>query len=95
MAAILSREMSLSINAIRPEQNGQHFTDHILKYIFMTHENLCILIQISLKFILKGPIDKWAQVMAWCRTTNHWRNQCWQVKVAYGVTKPEQVQIFI
>ena len=32
------------------------------------HEKFCILIQISLKFVCKGPIDnKWAlvQVMAW------------------------------
>ena len=53
-----------------PGQNGRHFADDIFKCIFL-NENLCILIQISLKFVSKGPIDnKWAlvQVMAWRRT---------------------------
>ena len=52
-----------------PEQNGRHFTENILKRIFM-NKNLCILIQISLKFVPKGPIDNKAtlvQVMAWRR----------------------------
>ena len=34
-------------------------------------ENSCILIEISLKFVPKGPVDNKAeliQVMAWCRS---------------------------
>ena len=45
------------------------FADDILKCISMNEKN-CISIQISLKFVPKGPIDnKWAlvQVMAWRR----------------------------
>ena len=36
-------------------QNGLHFADDILKCIF-GNEKFCILIQISLKFVRKGPI---------------------------------------
>ena len=53
-----------------PGQNGRHFTDDILKYIFL-NEKYCNLIRISMKFVPKGPIDnKWAlfQVMDWRRT---------------------------
>ena len=51
-----------------PEQNGRHFADDTFKCIFM-NENLCTLIQISLQFVPKGPIDNipaLVQVMA-CR----------------------------
>ena len=53
-----------------PGQNGRHFADDVFKYILL-NKKFCILIQISLKFVHKGPIDnKWAlvQVMAWSRT---------------------------
>ena len=43
-------------NSSPPEQNGRHFTDDIFKYI-STNEKFCISIQISLKFIPRGPID--------------------------------------
>ena len=44
--------------------------DDIFKYIFW-NENESIPIQISLKFVLRNPIDNepaLVQVMAWCRT---------------------------
>ena len=44
--------------------------DGICKWIFL-NENSIILIQISLKFVPKSPIDNkpaLVQVMAWCRT---------------------------
>ena len=54
--------------------------DDIFKCIFI-NENCCISIQISLKFVLKGPIDHKSalvQVMAWCQTASkHYLNQCW------------------
>ena len=37
-------------------QNGRHFADDILKGIFL-NENVWIPIEISLKFVPKGPID--------------------------------------
>ena len=36
-------------------QDGRHFADDSFKLIFV-NEMFCILIKISLKFILKGPI---------------------------------------
>ena len=53
-----------------PEQNGRHFADNVSKFIFL-NEKFCILIQISLKFVAKGSIDKTValvQVMARRRT---------------------------
>ena len=38
-------------------QNGRYFTDDIFRCIFEI-ENVCIFIKISLKFVLKGLIDK-------------------------------------
>ena len=43
-------------SALRPRQNGRHFADDILKCIFL-NENVWIPIEISLKFVPKGPID--------------------------------------
>ena len=43
------------LNTLRPRQNGRHFADDILKCIFL-NENVWILIEISLKFVPKGPI---------------------------------------
>ena len=37
-------------------QHGRHFTDGTFRYIFV-NEKCFILIKISLKFVLKGPID--------------------------------------
>ena len=46
----------MSFNTLRPRQNGRHFTDNILKCIFL-NENAWIPIEILLKFVPKGPID--------------------------------------
>ena len=45
-----------SIYTLRPRHNGRHFTDDILKCIFL-NENLWIPIEIALKSVPKGPID--------------------------------------
>ena len=37
-------------------RNGRHFADDIVKYIFL-NENAWILIEISLKFVSKGPVN--------------------------------------
>ena len=39
-----------------PWQYGRYFTDNVLRCIFM-NEKFCILIEMSLKFVPKGPID--------------------------------------
>ena len=59
-------------NALRSEQNGCRFEHNIFNYIFV-EENLCILVQIRLTFVLKGLIDNelaLIQVMAWYQTGN-------------------------
>ena len=71
---------SLQINSFPPWQNDCHFVDDIIECIF-TNEKFRILIQISLKFVPKGPINRKSalvQVMAW-----QWagdkplHDQCW------------------
>ena len=59
-------------NSYLSGQNGCHFTDRIFKHIFL-NKNDRILIQISLKFVPKGPVDNKStlvQVMAWPPTGN-------------------------
>ena len=53
-----------------PGQNCSHFTDNILKCIYL-NKNFCILIRNSLKFVPRSSVDNksaWVQVMAWHQT---------------------------
>ena len=55
------------INTLRSRQNGRRFTNETFKRIFL-NENIIILIEISLKFVPKGPINNipaLVQIMAW------------------------------
>ena len=57
-------------NTLRPRQNGRHFADDIFKCIFL-NESVWIPIDISLKFVPKGPINNnpaLVQIMAWRRS---------------------------
>ena len=57
----------LCFNTLRSRQNGHHFSDDILKWLSL-NENLWITIKISLKFVLRGPINNipaLVQIMAW------------------------------
>ena len=59
----------LSINTLRSRQNGRHFPDDIFKCIFL-NESIWNSIEISLKFVPKGPINNipaLVQIMAWRR----------------------------
>ena len=59
-----------NINTLRPRQNGRRFADDTFKRIFL-NENVRISIEISLKFVLKGPINNipaLVQIMAWRRS---------------------------
>ena len=61
---------SLDVNTLAPRQNGREFPDDISKYIFL-NENSWIAIEISLKFVPKGPnnnIPSLVQIMAWRRS---------------------------
>ena len=54
---------------MRPRQNRRHFADDIFESIFV-NENVWISINISLKFVPKGPIDHIPaldQIMTWRR----------------------------
>ena len=56
-------------NTLKPRKNGRHFADDTFKRIFV-NENVWILIEISLKFVPKGPINTipaLVQIMAWRR----------------------------
>ena len=58
------------LNTLRPRRNEQHFADGIFKRIFF-NKNVWISIQISLKFVPKGPINNipvLVLIMAWCRS---------------------------
>ena len=59
----------IQINTLRPRQNRRLFADDIFKCIFL-NEHVWILIEISLKFVPKGPINNIpasVQIMAWRR----------------------------
>ena len=61
--------LSHVFNTLRPRQNGRHFVDDILKWIFL-NENVWILLKISLKFVPKVQINNIPaldQIMAWRR----------------------------
>ena len=65
------------VNSSLPGQNGCHFADNIFKCIFV-NEKFCILIQISLKFVLKGEIDnKSALVQVFGLAPNRWQAITW------------------
>ena len=58
-----------SFNSLRPRLNRRPFADDIFKCILL-NENVCIPINISLKFVPKGPINNipaLVQIMAWRR----------------------------
>ena len=59
----------ISVNTLRPRQNGRNFADDIFKCIFL-NENIWIPIKISLKFVPKSSINNipaLIQIMAWRR----------------------------
>ena len=65
-------ERSPLFNTLRLRQNGRHFTDDILRCIFM-NEDAWLSIKILLKFVSGGPNNKipvLVQIMAWCRPDN-------------------------
>ena len=59
----------VTINTLRPRQNGRHFPDDIFKCILL-NENVWFPIKFSLMFVPKGPINNipaLVQIMAWRR----------------------------
>ena len=71
----------VTLNTLRPRQNGRHFTDDIFKCIFLNW-NIWILIKISLKFVPKGQINNipaMVQLLAPSRRQAIFFNQWWLV----------------
>ena len=61
--------LKILISTLRPRQNGRHFADDTFKRIFV-NKNVRIFIEISLKFVPRGPINNipaLVQIMAWRR----------------------------
>ena len=61
--------VSSPTNTLRPRQNGRHFPDDILKWIFL-NENMWTSIKISLKFVPRGSVNNipaLVRIMAWRR----------------------------
>ena len=66
---VISRQLSIIFNTLRPRQNGRHFADDPFKRIFL-NATLRISIKISLNFVPKRPINNipaLVQIMAWRR----------------------------
>ena len=70
-------EICLTVNTLRPRQNGRHFADELFKCIFLKKKSIKIL----LKFGSKYPIDNipaLVQIMALRRpATSHYLNKWW------------------
>ena len=83
-------------NTLRPRQNGRLFPDENFKCIFL-NGNVWILINISLKFVPKGPINNTSalvQIMAWRRAGNKPLSEPMMVKLPTHicVTRPQWVK---
>ena len=86
----------LNVNTLRPRQNGRHFPDDIFKWIFL-NENVRISINISLKFVPKGPINNipiYVHVMAWRRPGDKPLSEPMMVRLPtyICVTRPQWVK---
>ena len=94
MAAILSRPRC--VNTLRPRQNGRHFPDDIFEWIFW-NENVWISINISLKFVPRGPMNNiptLLRVMAWRRPGDKPLSEPMMVRLTTHicVTRPQWVK---
>ena len=82
----------------RPRQNGRRFADDNFKRIFL-NENVRISIEISLKFLPKGPINNipaLVQIMAWRRSGDKPLSEPMMVSLLTHicVTRPQWVQSY-
>ena len=86
----------IMLNTLRPRQNGRHFPDNIFKLIYL-NESIWISIEISLKFVPKGPVNNipaLVQIMAWRRPGDKPKSEpmlvCWLSHIC--VTRPQWVK---
>ena len=85
------------LNTLRPRRDGRHFVDDIYMWILF-NENCCILIEFSLKYVRKGPIDNsptLVQIMAWCRSGDKPLSEPMMISVPTHicVTRPQWVNV--
>ena len=90
-------ENFVTVNTLRPRQNGRHFPDDILKMIFF-NKNVWISIEISLKFVPEGQINNipaLVQIMAWHRPGDKPLSEPIMVSLLTHicVTRPQWVKI--
>ena len=87
---------SVTLNTLRPRQNGSHFPDDIFKCIFL-NKNELISIKIPLKFAPKGLINNipsLVQIMAWRRPGDKPLSEPMMVSILTHicVTRPQWVK---
>ena len=87
-------DVLIQYHTLRPRQNGRHFPD-IFKWIFL-NENIGISINISPKFVPRGPINNiptLVQVMAWRRPGDKPLSEPMMVRLPthIWVTRPQWV----
>ena len=87
----------LTLNTLRPRQNGRHFADDMFKCIFL-NENVWIPIKISLTFVPEGRINNipaLVQIMAWRRPGNKPLSEPMMVSFPTHicVTRPQWVNV--
>ena len=85
----------ISFNKLKRRKNGRHFPDNIFKWIFF-NENVWISINISLKFVPRGPINNiptLVQVMARRRPGDKSLSEPMMVRLPThkGITRPQWV----
>ena len=90
-----SWHFSGTFNSLGPRQNGHHFPDDTFKCILL-YENVRIAIEISLKFVSKGPINNCpslVQMMAWRRPGDKPLSEPMMVKLLTNIcfTRPQWV----
>ena len=95
---MLPTDMAYSIGiTLRLRQNGRYFPDDIFKYICL-NESIGILINISLRFVPKGPITNipaLVQIMAWRRSGDKPLSEPLMVRLSTHVciTQPQWVML--
>ena len=85
------------VNTLRLRRNEQHFADDIFKRIFF-NENVWFSINISLKFVPKGPMNNipaLVQIMAWRRSGYKPLSEPMMVRLPTHicVTRPQWVKV--
>ena len=88
----------ISINTLRPWEDDRHFADNIFTCIFL-YEKVWISINIPLKFVPKGQINKIrarAGIKAWCRPGDESLSESMMVNLTTHVcvTQPNELTVF-